>query len=349
MSDKKIRIGLIGAGNIAQNAHIPAYLKQPDVELAGVCDLKEERAKEVKEKYNMKYAFTDFNDLVAIKEIDAISVCTWNNAHAAAAIAAANAGKHVLCEKPMAMTVQEAEAMRKAARNNKITFMMGFVNRFRADSQVLKALSDADKFGDIYYSKAGWLRRRGTPLGWFTDVSKSGGGPVIDIGVHVIDLTWYLMGKPKPISVSACTYNKIGDYKTKGVGRWVAFDTDDLKFNTEDSANGLIRFENGASMNFEVSWAINDKGTGIYSNIFGSKAGASLDPLELYGEEENYLSDAALTAGKADSFVNEIRHFLDCVKEGKEPISPAEDGVQIQKILNGIYESAKLGREIRLD
>jgi predicted dehydrogenase len=348
MKNGKIRIGLIGAGNICQNAHIPAYLKQKDAELVAVCDLKEDRAKEVAQKYGLKYATKDFNELVAIDEIDAVSICTWNNAHAAAAIAAANAGKHVLCEKPMAMNVQEAEAMVKAARENKITFMMGFVNRFRADSKVIKALANEGKFGDIYYAKAGWLRRRGTPLGWFTDLSKAGGGPVIDIGVHVIDLTWYFMGKPKPVSVSATTYNKIGDYKTKGVGRWVAFDTDDLKFETEDSANGIIRFEDGKSMNFEVSWAINGKDTGVYSYIFGDKAGASLNPFEIYGEEAHYLMNAAPVVDNEDSFANEIRHFLDCVKEGKEPIATAEDGLLIQKILNGIYDSAKAGKEVFL-
>jgi predicted dehydrogenase len=137
MKDGKIRVGLIGAGNIAQNAHIPAYLKQKDVELVAVCDVKEERAKEVAQKYGMKYAVKDFNELVAIDEIDAVSICTWNNFHAPAAIAAAKAGKHILCEKPMSMNPAESEAMLKAARENKVTFMMGFVNRFRSDSKVI--------------------------------------------------------------------------------------------------------------------------------------------------------------------------------------------------------------------
>ena len=348
MKNGKLQIGLIGAGNIAQNAHIPTYLKQNDVELVGICDIKEERAKEVAQKYGMKYAFKDFNDLLAIDEIDAVSVCTWNNFHASAAIAAAKAGKHVLCEKPMAMNVQEAENMLKAAKENKVVFMMGFVNRFRPDSKVIKAMADAGRFGDIYYAKAGWLRRRGTPLGWFTDLSKSGGGPVIDIGVHVIDLTWYFMGKPKPVSVSAATYSKIGDYKTKGVSRWVAFDTDNLVFQTEDSANGFIRFENGVSMNFEVSWAINGKDTGTYSYIFGDKAGASLNPFAIYGEDQNFLMDSSPIVENENPFANEIRHILDCIKEGKEPISTAEDGVNVQKMLNGIYKSAKLGKEILL-
>ena len=327
MTYEKVRIGLIGAGNIAQNAHIPAYLKRDDVELTAVCDLNENRARQVAEKYGIKHVAKTIDELVALPDVDAVSICTWNNAHAYAAIAAANAGKHVLCEKPMAMNPGEAQAMLEAARKSGVTFMIGFVNRFRADSKLIKDMVDAGKFGDIYYSKAGWLRRRGTPLGWFTDVAKAGGGPVIDIGVHVIDLTWYFMGKPKPISVSATIHKQIGDYKTKGVGRWVALDTDNLVFNTEDSAAGIIRFANGASMNFEVSWAINDKGTDIYSHIYGDKAGASLTPLAIYGEEENYLLDYTPTIKQEDQFYNEISHFIECVKTGKEPISPPEDGV----------------------
>lgn len=347
LKNGKVRIGLIGAGNIAQNAHIPAYLKQDDVELVAVCDLKEDRAKGVAEKYGMKHYTTDFNELAALDDVDAVSVCTWNNAHAVAAIAAAKAGKHVLCEKPMAMNSQETAAMKKAVEENNVIFMMGFVNRFRSDVRAIKEMVEAGRMGEIYYAKTAIFRRRGTPLGWFTDLSKSGGGPVIDIGVHVIDLTWYMMGKPKPISVSATTFSKIGDYKTKGVGRWVAFDTDDLKFDTEDSAAGLIRFENGIAMTFDVSWAINGK-DGTYSDIFGTKAGASLSPFTIYGEDAGYLTDATPTVANEDNFANEIRHFLDCVKEGKQPIAPVDDGVQVQKMLNGIYESARLGKEIML-
>ncbi len=348
MSSKKIRIGLIGAGNICQNAHIPAYLKQSDVELVAVCDLNEERAKEVAAKYNIKHVARTIEDLVALEDVDAVSICVWNNAHARAALAAVKAGKHVLCEKPMATTVAEAQAMHDASKAGGKVFMLGFVNRFRSDSLLLKEMADAGKFGDIYFARAGWLRRRGTPLGWFTDVSKSGGGPVIDIGVHVIDLTWHFMGKPEPVSVNATTHYPLGNYQTKGVGRWKALDTDNLIFNTEDSAAGTIRFANGASMNFEVSWAVNMKETGIYSYIFGKDAGASLDPLEIYGEEANYLVDLKPTTDRGDPFACEIRHFLDCIQEGKEPSITAKDGLNVQKMLNGIYDSAKAGREVWL-
>lgn len=343
--DKKVRVGIIGVGNIAQNAHIPAYLKQKDVELIACYDINTERAKEVAAKYNMT-AEESLEALVSRDDLDAISVCTWNNGHAKSAIAALKAGKHVLCEKPMAMNPAECEAMIAAQKESGKLLMMGFVYRFSPSAKAIKEMSDEGKFGKIYHARASILRRRGTPLGWFTDLSKSGGGPVIDIGVHVIDLTWYLMGKPKLVSVCAQVHNRIGDYKTKGVDRWEALDTDNLVFETEDSAAGIVKFENGVSMIVEVSWAINGEAEGVTSKIYGEKAGANFNPCKVFGEEAGYLSDINITTGREDNFYNEIRHFIDCVKGEKECIAKGEDGLVIQKILNGIYESSAAGKEI---
>lgn len=347
-NDGKVRIGLIGVGNIAQNAHIPAYLHQPDVELVAVCDLNKGRAEEVARKHNIAHVFTDYNEMVKLEDLDAVSVCTWNNAHAGATIAALEAGKDVLCEKPMAMTVAEAEAMRDAARRTGRLLMLGFVNRFRTSVGMIKELEAAGKFGEIYYAKATILRRRGTPLGWFTDPKKSGGGPVIDIGVHVIDITRYLMGNPEPVRVSAAVYSKFGDYKTKAVSRWEAFDKDNLVFGVEDLAGGIIHFANGASMVFDVSWAANTAETPLVSEIFGTKAGASLEPFVIYTEDEGYLVDEKPVVREVNIFDQEIRHFVDCVKTRQQPISSADDGVAVQKILNGIYASAAQGKEVTL-
>ncbi len=345
MKNGKIKIGIIGSGNIAQNAHIPSYLKMEDAVLAGVYDIHQGRSKEVAEKYNMKSY--ESLDAMLSDDIDAVSICTWNNGHAESAIKACKAGKHVLCEKPMAMTVAEAEEMQKAANANKKVFMMGFVNRFRSESKLINEMRELGNFGDIYYARTTLLRRRGTPLGWFTDSTKSGGGPVIDIGVHILDLSWYLMGRPEPVSVLAQTHYKLGDYQTKGVTRWCAFDTDDLVFNVEDSAAGVVTFKGGKTINFDVSWAIN--GTADMNTLlYGDKAGVSLAPFTIFGEDAGYLTDNKPTVANENMFDNEIRHFLDCIKEGKEPIATAADGVNIQKILCGIYESAKLGKVVEL-
>lgn len=344
----RIRVGIIGAGNIAQNAHIPAYLNQPDVDLVAVCDINAERAESVARKHGIKHVFTDFREMVGLAGMDAVSVCTWNNGHAAATIAALEAGKAVLCEKPMAMTVAEAEAMRDASRRTGNTLMIGFVYRYRSDVQAVKEMAAAGKFGDIYFGRATIVRRRGTPLGWFTDPAKSGGGPVIDIGVHVIDLTRYLMGGPKPVRVSAGVFSKFGNYQTKGVSRWEAFDTDNLVWGVEDLAGGVIHFDNGATMLFDVSWAANMKETPLISQVWGTQAGMSVDPFEIYTESEGYLIDEVPQIKKTAMFDNEIRHFLDCVKSGEMPISNADEGVMVQKILNAVYASAAQQKEIVL-
>jgi predicted dehydrogenase len=341
-----VNIGIVGAGGIAQAAHIPGYLKLEGVKLAAVYDINAQRAKQVSEKYGMKNCPT-LEDMLADDTLDAVSICTWNNGHANAAILACKAGKHVLCEKPMAMTVAEAEEMKAASDANGKTFLMGMSSRFRPEAAILKEMADEGVFGDIYYARATMLRRRGTPLGWFTDVEKSGGGPVIDIGVHILDLTWYLMGRPKPVSLMAHTHYKMGDYKTKGVGRWSALDTDDLVFNVEDSAAGMIRFENGSSINFDVSWAINGE-AGYNTHLYGDKAGAVLDPLEVFGEAAGYLTNNKPTFAQENHYDNEMRHFVDCIRTGKPSLTPAADGLAVQKMLCGIYESAKLGTMVTL-
>ena len=346
MKDGKIQIGIVGAGNIAQNAHIPSYLKTDGVKLAGVYDIKASRAAEVANKYDMKQHHS-LESLLSDDTIDAVSVCTWNNGHAESAIAASKAGKHVLCEKPMSITVAEALAMEEAAKASGKIFMMGFVNRFRIQSKIITNMREFGVFGEIYYARTTLLRRRGTPLGWFTDVSKSGGGPVIDIGVHIIDLTWYLMGKPRPVSLMANTHYTLGDYKTKGVSRWEALDTDDPEFDTEDSAAGTIFFEHGKSINFDVSWAINGEAE-MNTFLYGTRAGATFDPLTIYGESAEYLTDNVPTYIEEDPFDNEINHFVECIRTGREPIATAADGVAIQKILCGIYESARLEKAVDL-
>ena len=347
MKDGKIQIGIIGAGNIAQNAHIPSYLNTDGVKLAGVYDIKASRAAEVAGKYDMKQ-HPSLDSLLSDDTIDAVSICTWNNGHAESAIAASKAGKHVLCEKPMSMTVAEAVAMEEAAKASGKVFMMGFANRFRTQSKILTAMREDGNFGDIYYARTTLLRRRGTPLGWFTDVAKSGGGPVIDIGVHIIDLAWYLMGRPKPVSVLANTHYAFGDYKTKGVSRWEAFDTDNLIFNVEDSAAGTINFENGKSINFDVSWAINGEAE-MNVFLYGEKCGATFNPFKLYGEAAGYLTDNTPVFDNENPFDNEMNHFIDCIRTGCPPIAGASDGVAVQKILCGIYESSKTVKAVDLN
>lgn len=348
----KIKIGIIGSGSIS-GVHIAGYKALNDVELYAVCDIDKEKAERVAKVNDIPHVFTDFNEMLKLDELDAVSVCTWNNAHASASVAALRAGKHVLCEKPMAMNLKQALEMEQAAAESGKLLMIGFVRRYGNDCRVLKDFIDKDMMGEIYYAKASYLRRAGYPGGWFGDKEKSGGGPLIDLGVHVIDLVRYLMGRPKMKSVTGVTFSKLGSRgHIKDRGGYTSSDkSKGNKFNVEDLAVAMIKFDNGAVLNVETSFSLNLKSDSGNIELFGTKAGAKLDPkLEFYTEQNEYLVDVIPSGNTALSFQGlfegEIAHFVDCIKNGVPCISPAEDGVELMRIIDAIYESAETGREI---
>ena len=353
--DKKLKIAVIGCGNIS-GSHLQAYAKNPAVEIYALCDMNEKNLKRRAEEYGVTRLYADKDEMLReLPEIDAVSVCTWNAAHAECAIAALNAGKHVLCEKPMALNAAQAQEMLEAARRNNRLLMIGFVRRFGNDCAILKDFIDHGQMGELYYAKATYLRRKGCPGGWFGDKSRSGGGPLIDLGVHVIDLTRYLMGNPKPVSVYGATFYKLGDRKNvHGAEGYRSFSAavKDI-FDVEDMATAMVRYDNGAVLQIEASFSLNiEKDTGSIE-LFGTKAGAKLDPeLTLYNELNGYLANVTLAAPTALSFdglfVNEINHFVDCILTGAPCRNPAEDGVALMQILDAIYQSARTGHEVRL-
>ena len=347
---KKIKVGIIGVGGISE-VHIAGYLRNPNVELYAFCDINEQRLKEKGEKYGITRLFTDKNEMLKLKEIDAVSVCTWNCAHAECTIAALKAGKHVLCEKPMAMNAEEAEAMQKAAEESGKLLEIGFVRRFGNDCEIVKDFIDSGFFGDIYYARAMYTRRHGCPGGWFSDKKRSGGGPLIDLGVHVIDLVRYLAGCPRPVSVYGVTFDKLGNRPDVKMapGSWLAADAGNTS-DVEDFATALIRFDNGFTVSIEASFDQNLPGEGTI-NLLGTKAGASLSPdLKMYTVMNGYLADVQLdmptALGFEGLFEKEIDHFVDCIVNGTKCIAPAEDGVILMKILTAIYESARTGHEV---
>lgn len=350
--DKKIKIGIIGTGSIS-NTHLQAYRKNPNVELYAFCDINEERLNTMAEKYGVTRTFTDMHEMLKLEEIDAVSVCTWNSQHAPCTIAALNAGKHVLCEKPMATSAKEAREMNAAAEKNGKLLMIGFVRRFGNDCAILQDFIDNGYFGDLYYAKATYLRRKGNPGGWFGDKSRSGGGPLIDLGVHVIDLVRYLFGNPKPVSVYGATFQKLFDRKDvkDSVGYSAASKTDNDICDVEDLASAMIRFDNGAVLHIEASFSLNLKKDEGKIELFGTKAGAKLDPsLEIYSNINNYMSNVQLCT-KTDLdfnglFEKEINHFVSCVKDGITCMAPAQDGIELMTILDAVYESARTGHEV---
>ena len=233
--------------------------------------------------------------------------------------------------------------------------MIGFVRRYGNDCTVVKDFIDNGDLGEIYYAKATYLRRNGNPGGWFGDKSRSGGGPLIDLGVHVIDLVRYLMGNPKAVSVYGATFHKLGNRKNiKSVKNYasVSAGKDDI-CDVEDFAAAMIRFDNGAVLNVETSFSLNLKKDEGDIQLFGTKGGVRLDPeFEMFTETNGYLSDIKLATQTAldfnGLFENEIAHFVDCVLNDKPFRSPAEDGVEMMKILDAVYKSAAIGKEIRL-
>ncbi len=347
---EKVKVGIVGAGNIANSAHLPAYENCSNAMPAAICDIDFERAKKTAEKYNIEHVYSSVEEMLQKADIEAVDICTWNNGHAPVCVAAAKAGKHVLCEKPLAMNVSQALEMQKAVDDAGVIFMLAVPSRFGYENMYLRDMYEKGELGEVYYAKTSAVRRRGTPSGWFTDKKTSGGGPVIDIGIHRIDEAWYLMGNTKPVRVSANVFSKIGDYQTKGVSRWIGTPCPDNRFDCEDSGAGVIHFENGALMVFEASWALNAPAK-EETLVCGTKAGATIEPFTIYGERNDYLSTDNITVlgGGEKRFLLEIEHFADCVQKGvRETKYPMAQAVDMQKMLQAIYDSAASGKEILL-
>lgn len=351
---KKLNVGVIGVGSIS-NEHIQAYLKNENVNLIAFCDTNEDQLKKMGEQYGVKNLYSNKEELLKNPEIDAVSICTWNAAHAECTIAALNAGKHVLCEKPMATNKEDAEKMLQASIDNDRLLMIGFVRRFGNDTKILQDFIKSEFFGEMYFAKAQYLRRHGNPGGWFGDKSRSGGGPLIDLGVHVIDMVHYLFGQPKVTSVYGATFRKLDsrkDLKDDTDYSSVSKSDKDI-FDVEDLATAMIRFDNGAVLSIDASFNLNLKDDVGKIELFGTKGGACIDPeIELFTDMNGYLTDVNFKRETSldmnGLFQNEINHFVDVLLNQTTCLAPAEDGLEIMKILDAIYESARTGHEVIL-
>ena len=352
----KIKVAIVGVGSIS-TTHLKAYAATEDFEVYAFCDINRERLEYMGEKYGVTRLYTDEAEMLSeLPEIEAVDVCTWNAAHAPCSIMALEAGKHVFCEKPMAMSAKEAEAMKAAADKAGKLLMIGFVRRFGRDCEIVSDLIGNDRLGEIYYAKASYLRRNGNPGGWFGNKALSGGGPLIDLGVHVIDLVRYLMGKPMPVSVYGVTFKKLGNrsnIKSAKAYRSVSAVEKEI-CDCEDIATALIRFDNGAVMFVEASFSLNVKKGDNSVQLFGTKGGAKMaDEVELYSEMDDYLTNVTF-AGEDEgfsftpAFAAEIQNFADAINGKAECRNPAEDGVLMMKILDAVYASAESGHEIVL-
>ena len=348
---EKLRVAVIGTGSIS-HWHMGGYLKLSDrVEVVAGCDIDEKKLKAWGEKYGITKLYTDYNEMLAEVKPDCVSVTTWNAAHKGATIAALNAGANVICEKPMAMNAKEAQEMLDASKKNGKLLQVGFVRRFGKDAETFRKLAADGIVGDVYYAKATYLRKNGCPGGWFGDKRFSGGGPLIDLGVHVIDLSRYLAGNPKPVSAYGVTYKNLGCNRASGGGLgWQIEGKDGYEYSVEDMASAMVRFDNGFTLQVEASFNLNiEEDTGVVE-IYGTKAGARLaGPLKVFTAVSGMFTNMNMvgdTAFGMEAFDDEIRGFIDAVEGKKECVATGEDGLALMKILDAIYESAETGKSV---
>jgi len=350
---KKLRVAFIGTGGIA-GAHIPALMKCPDVEIVGLCDIIPERSRQYMEKAKCtkEQCFTDYTKMLQAVKPDAVSVCTPNGVHAPAAIAASRAGAHVIVEKPMAMNPKECQAMIDAAKKAGKKLVIGFQYRYHPNTAFIKNAADKGVFGDIMFARVQALRRRGIPnWGVFGQKKLQGGGPCIDIGVHVLEMTHYVMGSPKPVAAVGNTWTYLGNKPSKVKCTWPNWDH--KTYTVEDLAIGQIRFANGALLHLEASFAAHIEKDVWNFEINGTKGGAKWDPPTLFRDDMDYMTNSTPSwVGNGDFgglFDDKLRGFVDHALYNKPTIAPGEAGMAVQKMLDGIYRSAAAGgKEVKI-
>ncbi|OCT15032.1 oxidoreductase [Paenibacillus pectinilyticus] len=349
-----LKVAVIGTGGIFKAFYWPLIQENKEIKLQALCDINPSKAQAYADEAEVP-VYGDFYELLEQqKEIDAIFICTPNLYHSEYAIAALNAGIHVFSEKPDAVSVAEALKMKEAAERNGRHLMVMRNNRYRPEAKWLKQVSQSGYFGELYAGRCGWIRRRGIPGkgGWFTTKELSGGGPLIDLGVHMIDLAVWIMGNPKPVTVSGATYCKFANSElADSVHSQFGESQSEGHFDVEDLANGYIRFDNGATLQIEFSWASNIEQERSFVELRGTQAGFSLDgnELKVFSELQGALTNTQplLPPGKGGHPAN-LEHFIDVLLRETAPDFTPSQGVDMIKILEAIYESARLGREVTL-
>ena len=354
----KVKIGIIGCGGIANGKHMPSLKKVPDAEMVAFCDLILEKAEKAAKQFGTKDAkiYTDYKELLKDESIDVIHVCTPNRSHSFITVDALEAGKHVMCEKPMAINYAEALKMIDAAKKTEKLLTIGYQNRYCPDSQFMKKECVAGTFGEIYFAKAKAIRRRAVPTwGVFINEYEQGGGPLIDIGTHALDLSLWMMDNYKPKYAVGTTYHKLNNDTETG-NAWGDWDPE--KFTVEDSAFGFIVMENGATISLESSWALNTLDVGeAKTQICGTKGGADmLDGLRLNGvkNDQQFMMKPDFKAAGVDFYSGasndpadiEALTWINAVQgKGKLTVLP-EQAIVVTRILEAIYESAKTGKPV---
>lgn len=367
MNKGKLKIGIIGCGGIANQKHMPSLAKLSHMgEMVAFCDVIEEKAQKAAQDFGSEGAkvYVDYKKLLEDESIDVVHVLTPNLQHSYITVDALEAGKHVMCEKPMAINSIEAKKMLDAAKRTGKKLTIGYQNRFRNDSQILhKACREGD-LGDIYMTKAHAVRRRGVPTwGVFLDKEQQGGGPLIDLGTHALDLALWFMDNYKPKSVSGSVYHKMADkFEGNMMGAW-----DPERYDVEDSAFGFIKMENGATIFLEASWILNTTDAKeAMTTLCGTEGGAEMKASSTFGKSDVIFNSAKhgqlvetkpsfsggiayFGPGAEDDGVKEARQWLDSIINDTEPLVKPEQAYVVTQILEAIYKSAETGKVVEFE
>ena len=339
MVSSKVKIGLVGAGHIAQVAHLPAYRLNANVELVAVVDDDPVKAQRIHQQYGFRDWYEDITEMLNHADLDAVDICTPNYLHAPMAIAALRSGRHVLCEKPLARNLAEASKMVETAQIHNRVLMVAMNNRFRKDVVVLHRFIKGKELGNVHFVKAGWLRnaRGWEARQWFTERNKAGGGALLDLGTPLMDLAIWVAGLRRPTGVTCSIFGKKG------------------RSAVEDSACALVRFAGGGALMLEVSWNLREPRTNTYLHVYGDKGAGMLNPLQVH----KVIHDVLVNVTPAieglghhyftESYRHEIDHFVECVQKKKKPLTSGRDALGVMRILDAMYESAATGGEVTLD
>ena len=351
---KKTKIAVIGCGTIARNAHMPSYSKNPMAEIKYLVDIKPERAIELAKQYNVPYTTADYKEILGDEEITAVSVCTPNNTHAQISIDCLNAGKNVLCEKPASINFELVKQMKEAADRNGKILNIGVVNRFNTAVNQIKKIIDNGDLGELYHIYCSFRSHRSIPGigGQFTTKAISGGGVLIDWGVHFLDLIFYCMGMPKVLSASAQIYGELGrDMKNYSyIDMWAGPPDYNGVYDVEDFITGFLRTD-GPTISLNGAWAQNIGETAMFIEFLGDKAGIKLQyggDFKIYSAKDGVLYETAPTYTEADMFYDEIDSFLKCSIENTKNRANIDNAMITSEVMDALYKSAALKKDVLL-
>jgi predicted dehydrogenase len=354
---KPLRVGVVGLG-WAGETHLKNYLKVPGVEVVAVAALEEDRRQAMRDEYGVPGLYEDYREMISRDDIDAVSVATPNHLHAPVSIAALKSGKHVLCEKPLARTGPEAAGISTAAAEANRVLRIAFSQREREDVRILKQYVEEGRLGRIYHAKATWMRRNGIPGmgGWFTNKEMAGGGPLIDLGVHMLDMALYLIGEPDVLSVSAATYAELGP-RGRG-GRTDSKQTFGGAYEVEDLATAFVRLQDGATMNLEAGWAVyGNYGDDFGITLYGTEGGAEMkvknygwrDTLRIFTDVAGVPAEISPQLKPGEGHAAVVRRFVETIRSGDWSVHSGEDGLRRARVIDATYASALQGSEVILD